>query len=141
VKGCSICVLLTVQDASVLPTLLSYAPTPESPQCFSFSRAVSRNMFCRAPPRTRTLLTLFRRIHRPQICPCSFVHHSRSADRVLPVLPSLEYASNDFLLAVAAPAAAVERYRRLRLHRALGNLPSDVSLTPALPEARAVWWI
>ena len=65
-----------------------------------------------------------------------FFSHSSSADRVLPVLPSLEYASNDFLLAVAAPAAAVERYRRLRLHRALGSLPSDVSLTPALPEAR-----
>ena len=65
-----------------------------------------------------------------------FLNHSSSADRVLPVLPSLAYSSNDFLPAAAAPAAAVERYRCRRLQRALGNLPSDVSLTPALPEAR-----
>ena len=65
-----------------------------------------------------------------------YVSRASSLDRLLPCLPPLAFGDRDFLQSVAVPVGEAERYRRLRVHRALGCLPSHVFLSPALTEPR-----
>ena len=63
-------------------------------------------------------------------CAIPFVSQGGFLDRLVPCLPPLRFSSQDFLPEADLPEADTILYKRLRVYRAIGALPSHLLLLP-----------